>query len=98
MLYTNAQSINSKLEELKVVSHDPKPDIILITETWCSSAIDNAALAIENYRLETDLRMDRNDRHYQWDRRRLVGVFKKLYPDFTERQVPQQQIQPVLHF
>jgi hypothetical protein len=61
VLYTNAQSINSKLEELKVVSRDLDPDIVLITETWCNNTMDNAALAIENYRLETDLRMDRCD-------------------------------------
>jgi hypothetical protein len=33
ILYTNAQSINSKLDELKVISQDLDPDIILLTET-----------------------------------------------------------------
>jgi len=38
-----------------------EPDIILLTETWCNSTTDNAFLAIENYKLETDLRRDRSD-------------------------------------
>ena len=61
MLYANAQSINSKIDELKVISNDLDPDIILLTETWCNSTIENAALTIENYKLETDLRKDRCD-------------------------------------
>jgi hypothetical protein len=61
LLYANAQSINSKIDELKVISQDLEPDIILLTETWCNSTIENAALTIENYKLETDLRNDRCD-------------------------------------
>lgn len=61
VLYTNAQSINSKLDELKVTSQDLNPDIILLTEAWCNSTIENASLTIENYKLETDLRRDRSD-------------------------------------
>ncbi len=61
LLYANAQSINSKIDELKVISQDLDPDIILLTETWCNSTIENAALTIENYKLETDLRKDRCD-------------------------------------
>jgi hypothetical protein len=43
------------------VSQDLCPDIILLTETWCNSSVDNAALSLESYRLETDLRSDRCD-------------------------------------
>jgi hypothetical protein len=49
----NAQSINSKLYELKVISLDLNPDVILLTEAWCNSTIENASLTIENYKLET---------------------------------------------
>jgi len=38
-----------------------EPDLILLTETWCNENVTDASLAIENYRLETDLRRDRND-------------------------------------
>jgi hypothetical protein len=61
VLYTNAQSINSKLDELKVIAQDLNPDIILLTEAWCNSTVQNASLAIENYKLETELRKDRSD-------------------------------------
>jgi hypothetical protein len=60
-LYTNAQSIGSKLGELAAVTQDLEPDIILLTETWCNSTITNASLTLENYNLESDLRHDRND-------------------------------------
>jgi len=31
----------------------------MLTETWCNTAIDNAALTIENYKIETESRKDR---------------------------------------
>ena len=34
------------------------PDIILLTETWCNQSIPDAALSINNYVLETDMRKD----------------------------------------
>jgi hypothetical protein len=61
ILYTNAQSINSKLGELAAVAQDSKPDIILLTETWCNSTILDASLALLDYNLECDLRRDRSD-------------------------------------
>jgi hypothetical protein len=38
-----------------------KPDIILITETWCNEEIGNGELAIDGYQLETECRRDRTD-------------------------------------
>jgi hypothetical protein len=64
VLYANAQSINSKLNELKVTSQDLNPDIIILTETWCNVTVENATLEIENYKIETDLRIDRCDTAY----------------------------------
>jgi len=61
VLYTNAQSIGGKIDELKVIAQELEPDIILLTETWCNSSIESAALALENYKLETELRKDRCD-------------------------------------
>ena len=40
---------------------DLDPDIVLLTETWCNPLISDAAIAIPNYQLETDLRKDRCD-------------------------------------
>lgn len=38
-----------------------RPDIILVTETWCNNTVQSAALAIAGYQLEDDLRRDRAD-------------------------------------
>jgi hypothetical protein len=61
VLYTNAQSIGSKIDELKAITQELEPDIILLTETWCNNSVGNAALSLENYKLETELRKDRCD-------------------------------------
>ena len=60
-MYTNIQSVCSKINELAVHTVDQQPDIILLTETWCNASVPDAALAIPGYQLETDLRMDRTD-------------------------------------
>ena len=61
ILYTNIQSIQSKIYELEANVAVLDPDIILLTETWCNQSIPDAALSINNYVLETDLRRDRNN-------------------------------------
>ena len=60
-MYLNARSIASKLPELEILSIDKKPDLILITETWCNANTTNAMLNIKNYYLEPNLRCDRSD-------------------------------------
>ena len=49
------------MNELAAVSEDIKPDIILLTETWCNDSIVNVSLQLPGYNLETDLRRDRVD-------------------------------------
>ena len=61
ILFTNIQSITSKINELALNAADSNPDIILLTETWCNQTIPDAALNLQNYALETDLRRDRTD-------------------------------------
>jgi hypothetical protein len=36
-----------------------KPDIIILTETWCNNTVDNVALDIPEYNLAIDLGLDR---------------------------------------
>ena len=60
-MYTNAQSINNKLDELTVLADDLKPDFILLTECWTNPNIENASLRVPGYVLDTDLRKDRLD-------------------------------------
>jgi Reverse transcriptase (RNA-dependent DNA polymerase)/Endonuclease-reverse transcriptase len=59
VLYTNAQSLASKLEELTATAEILSPDIILLTETWTNSTVNNANMTIPGYRIEE--RLDRSD-------------------------------------
>jgi hypothetical protein len=61
VLYTNAQSLQGKLNELNAVLIDLKPDIVLLCETWCNAGTDAAFLNIDGYTFQSDLRLDRND-------------------------------------
>lgn len=61
ILYTNAQSLPGKINELVAQSQILLPDIILIAETWLNDEISNATLAIPGYNIEQDLRKDRCD-------------------------------------
>ena len=40
---------------------DLEPDVVLVTETWCNSEINNAYLGLNGYELQPDLRLDRCD-------------------------------------
>ena len=59
--YTNARSIQNKINELATYSAVSQPDIILLSESWCNNSTHTASLSIPNYQLETDLRLDRQD-------------------------------------
>ena len=61
IIYTNAQSILGKLNELAAYAVDEKPDFILLTESWCNQSINDANLSIPGYQLEPELRRDRDD-------------------------------------
>jgi hypothetical protein len=60
-LYCNARSIVSKIKDLELIADEKKPDIILITESWCNSDTPNTLLNIPNYYIDAKLRVDRND-------------------------------------
>jgi hypothetical protein len=60
------------------VAQDSKPDIILLTETWCNSTISDASLALLDYNLECDLRRDRSDTAAGIGGRLLVYSKKEL--------------------
>jgi hypothetical protein len=58
-MYTNAQSLAGKVNELSCTAVDLNPDLILLTETWLNKDISDAYLTIPGYELKSDLRMDR---------------------------------------
>ncbi len=59
IMYTNAQSLVGKVNELSCSVADMDPDLILITETWCNREITDSFLSIPGYEVQTDLRTDR---------------------------------------
>ena len=59
VLYANVRSLLNKLDELKLISFDLKPDVICLCETWTNDTITNSFLTIEDYSLIC--RKDRND-------------------------------------
>ena len=59
VLYANVQSVNNKLNELRAVLVDVKPDVVALTESWTNEMVDNEVLKMEGYDLI--VRRDRSD-------------------------------------
>ena len=68
MLYSNAQSVINKIEELRAVVSIKRPDVIALTETWTNDDISDDYLNIDGYEL-----MERKDRS-DTDRGRGGGI------------------------
>ena len=51
IIYTNAQSVVNKINELRSVAYDLKPEIIMINESWTNMDITKAYLNIDGYEL-----------------------------------------------
>jgi hypothetical protein len=49
------------LDELEVTVAEDQPDVILLTEMWCNTEMNNAELQLDRYQLEVDCRKDRCD-------------------------------------
>ena len=61
IIYTNAHSLPSKINDLELVASENKPDFILVTETWCNPSVNQSVLNINDYEVLTELRDDRKD-------------------------------------
>ena len=51
VLYTNAQSVVNKIEEMKAVASIYNPGIIILTETWTNETVSNEYLRINGYEI-----------------------------------------------
>ena len=58
-MYSNVQSLYSKINELNCTVSDYEPDILIFTETWLNSDINNSVISLTNYSIEH--RLDRTD-------------------------------------
>lgn len=59
VVYTNAQSVLKKMDELRSYVTMNEPDVILLTETWTNEQINDDFLKLEGYELVA--REDRKD-------------------------------------
>ena len=59
ILYTNIQSVNNKINELRAVISSERPDVVAITESWTNENIDDKCLKVEGY--DMVVRKDRVD-------------------------------------
>ena len=50
----NAQSLNNKLNEFKLLVNDKKPDIISITESWAKENTTDGIFALQGYTMYRD--------------------------------------------
>ena len=57
--FMNAQSIVNKMDELRVIVGESKPDIVGVTEAWTNELIGDSLLKLDGYDLVA--REDRND-------------------------------------
>nr|VZI44070.1 unnamed protein product [Spirometra erinaceieuropaei] len=58
-IYTNARSVLSKLDELRIHTYDLHPDVISIKETWLSDHVDDRELMLPGFQL---FRRDRENK------------------------------------
>ena len=77
VLYTNAQSLVNKINEMRAVVTINKPDILIVTETWTNDSISNEYLLISGYDIIE--RKDRNDTDKGRGGGILMYVKKDLY-------------------
>ena len=59
IMYTNAQSLVNKIDELRVLVNTNSPDIVIISEAWTNDSISSDYLSIGGYNIIE--RRDRND-------------------------------------
>ena len=58
-MYSNVQSLISKISDLEATVNEINPDLVLLTETWLNTNINNAAIRLVGYEVIPDLRCDR---------------------------------------
>ena len=83
VLFGNVQSIVNKVDELKVIMANEKPDIMALTETWTHDGIGDEILTMDGYELIA--REDRNDT----ERGRGGGIMVYAMKDLSIRRIDQ---------
>ena len=55
------RSLQCKINELSCIVCDLKPDIVILSETWCNESISSAILQIPGFNIDESLRIDRTE-------------------------------------
>ena len=71
----NAQSLKYKMDELRNIVKEHKPDVVGVTETWANSSMGEATFQLEGYNI---YRNDREDKTYKHGGGTLLYINKKL--------------------
>ena len=59
ILYSNVQSMNNKIGELRALIEIERPDVVVLTETWTNESVSDAFIHLKGY--EMVVRSDRRD-------------------------------------
>ena len=77
-----ARSLVNKIQELKLLSQNSKPDIIAVTESWTHQAMPNSYLNIPNYYIAN--RQDRNSLPLTIRQSQTINQFKNAYDKYKK--------------
>ena len=84
VMFGNVQSLANKIDEMKAIMANEKPDIMAITETWTHEGIGDVILTIDGYELIA--REDRNDTEKGRGGGIMVYAIKELNIRKTDQQ------------
>ena len=59
VLFGNVQSVCNKMDELRIIVAEEKPDVLALSETWTNENIGDGIIGIDGY--EMVVRKDRDD-------------------------------------
>ena len=57
LLHVNVRSLVKKMEQVKIMFHNSNMDVITLSETWLTEAVNSRTVELENYTL---FRQDRD--------------------------------------
>ena len=78
IIHINARSVVNKIDEIKLLCYEVKPDILCITETWMNGSVPLNAITPTGYKI---LRHDRNEKFEQIYGRTKGGGVAVLYKE-----------------
>ena len=85
--YLNINSLRNKIDDLKSIIHDIKPEVITISETKIDHAFPHAQFLIDGYQNPGDFRKDRNKHGGGLITYIRKGIPHKILPDLEPKNI-----------